>query len=163
MLSYQGNQDILKERKLGFLSSRNLPSYSAERTGKWIEEQKEKENCIVIGHHSDVEKKAFRQFLNGKSRIILVLSKPLRGSLRDDIKKKVAEGRLLIVYPSYSNAVSSFHFSADLRNKLIIFLSDDLFIAHARKGGLLEKIISGIQERISLYKNSSERMLLHAR
>ncbi len=163
MLSYHGNQEILKERKVGFLSSRNLPSYSADRTGKWIAEQKDKNECVVIGHHSDVEKKAFRQLINGRSRIILVLSKPLRGSLREDVKRSVSEGRLLIVYPSYSKVSDYFHFSAELRNKLIIFLSDDLFIAHARRGGILEKIISGIQEKLIFYKTPSEKMLLHAR
>ena len=162
MLSYYGNQDILKKRKTGFLSSRLIPRRSEEVTKSWIDRQNEAESCVVIGHHSDIEKEAFKTLLKGKAKIILVVSSSIRGSLRKDVKKAVSEGRLLIISPENTGIIKPAFFSAETRNKLIVFLSDDLFIAHTRRGGLLEKIISRIEERLRPYRTSSNRMFLHS-
>jgi hypothetical protein len=163
MLKYNGDQNIMKMNKTGFLCSRYLPKRSFHETSRWIEEQNKQESCVVIGYHSRIEKWAFKKLLAGEGRIILILSSALHGSLRLDVKKAVKENRLLIISPESSDLIKPAFFSAEVRNKLIVFFSDDLYIAHARRGGLLEKIISGISEKLRTYSSPAQgRLFLHS-
>ncbi|MFO7810606.1 MAG: hypothetical protein R6V47_04475 [Candidatus Delongbacteria bacterium] len=163
MLNYNGDQEILKLKKTGFLCSRHIPKNCEKRTWEWVNVHNNNACCIVTGYHSRIEKKVFRTLLKGDAKIILVLSSSVRGSLRKDVKKAVEENRLLIISPVDTKISKPAPLTAEIRNKLIVFISDDLFIAHTRKGGLLERIISGIEKQIRQYRTGSEnRLFLHS-
>lgn len=163
MLKYKGDQSIMKMKKTGFLCSRYLPKRSFHETEMWITGQNSSESCVVMGYHSSIEKWAFKKLLAGEGKIILILSSALHGSLRRDVKRAVSENRLLIISPESSDLIKPAFFTAEIRNKLIVFFSDDLFIAHTRRGGLLEKIISGISEKLRSYSSPVQgRLFLHS-
>jgi predicted Rossmann fold nucleotide-binding protein DprA/Smf involved in DNA uptake len=152
MLNYKGNKEILKMKKTGFLCSRTAPEMMVERAYEWAVEKSEEGECAVCGNYSHIERDVFEMLLRGKGSIILVAAWELDTVLRPDIARAVQEGRLLIVSPFGTNSPNKSHFSAEIRNKLIVFLSNDLFIAHTEKGGTLERIISGINERVLSYR-----------
>jgi predicted Rossmann fold nucleotide-binding protein DprA/Smf involved in DNA uptake len=152
MLNYKGNKEIMKMKKTGFLCSRTAPETMVEKAYEWAVEKSGAGECAVCGNYSHIERDVFEILLKGSGKIILVAAWELAGIMRPDIQKALDDGRLLIVSPFGINSPNKSHFSAEIRNKLIVFLSNDLYIAHTEKGGTLERIISGINERVLSYR-----------
>ena len=55
-MEYLGNQEILRNYKIGFLCSRKVPVNIILKTYDWAIEQREKGVCIISGFHSKIEK-----------------------------------------------------------------------------------------------------------
>ncbi len=75
-ITYIGNLELLKMRKVGFLASSKISTLSVLPTLDWaIEISKREDSVIVSGFSSYIEKKALGFFLKGKCKILLVLAR----------------------------------------------------------------------------------------
>ena len=52
MLTYYGNKDIMKHKKIAFLCSQTVPADIVMRSYEWAVKQREKGDCIVCGNYS---------------------------------------------------------------------------------------------------------------
>lgn len=145
-LEYLGNKDILKNQKIGFLCSRKVPSNIILKTYDWAIEQREKGVCVVSGFHSKIEKDVFHYLLKGNQSIILILARGLFKRIPELFKTEIDKNRLLIISPFKTNVTRTSEESAMRRNKLIIELSDELFIPYMTTGGKLSHLLKNANQ-----------------
>ncbi len=136
-----GNTDILKQRKTAFLCSRQCPANIILKTYDWAVEQREKGICVISGFHSQIEKDVLHYLIKGEQPIIMALGRGMKKRWEPGIRKAVRENRLLIITPFAENVTWVTRETACKRNRLMVQLADEIFIAHASPGGNLEKLL----------------------
>ncbi|MBI4777807.1 DNA-binding protein [Candidatus Desantisbacteria bacterium] len=138
----QGNTDILKLHKTAFLCSRRCTADIVLKSYDWAIKQREKGNCIMSGFHSKIEKDVLHYLLKGSQPVILALARGFKKRLEPEIKKAFDNNQLLIITPFEKKVEKVTAETADIRNRLMAELADEIFIAYAQKGGNLENLIS---------------------
>jgi len=109
----------------------------------WAIEQREKGNCIISGFHSKIERDVFHYLLKGNQPIILALARGLKKRETDKaILKALNDERLLIITPFDERVTRVTGITAQKRNEFIAKIADEIFIAHATKGGAIDLLIS---------------------
>ena len=98
-MEYIGNTELLKLHKTAFLCSRKVSASVVLKCYDWAIEQREKGNCVISGFQSQLEKDVLHYLLKGKQPIIVVLGRSLYKQIPEQLKKPLAEGRLLVVSP----------------------------------------------------------------
>ncbi len=162
-LSFIGNESILKEHKIAFLCSRTCPAHIILKSYDWASEQREKGNCVISGFHSQIEKDVFHYLRKGDQPIILALARGLKKRLGPEVKQLLAGNRLLIISPFDESVRRITAETALKRNELMAELADEILVAHASKGGNIEKLIErNIQsgKRISTFDFEENRRLI---
>ena len=152
-----GNNDILKLPKTAFLCSRRVPASVVIKCYDWAIAQRDAGRCIISGFHSQLEKDVMHYLLKGSQPIILVPARGLKKRLEPELKDAQNEKRLLIVTPFDKEVKRVTTESANLRNRLIVELADEIFVAYAQPGGNIEKLIIDISNKgkiISSFKTS---------
>lgn len=136
-----GNKEILKLNKTAFLCSQKCPAEIVLKSYDWAKEQREKENCIICGNHSQIEKDVFEILLRGNQPLILALARSMKKRWEPEIEKAVNENRLLVVSP-FENVVKRVtRETAELRNKKIIEISDTIMVGYKSKNGQLDNLL----------------------
>ena len=107
----------------------------------WAIEQRETGNCVISGFHSQLEQDVLHYLLKGKQPIILALARGLKDKLEPEFKKPLAEGRLLIISPFERSVKRMSSDRAEVRNKMMVELSDNVMIGYASPGGNLDRLI----------------------
>lgn len=146
-MNYLGNQDILKNKKTAFLCSRKCPSGIILKTLDWAKERKNAGDCVISGFHSQIEKDVFDILLKGTQPIILVLARGLMKKIPADLLREVEKKRLLIVSPFEERNNRVTQENANMRNKIMIEMADEIFVAYKTEGGNLEKMLFEIQNK----------------
>ena len=139
-MEYFGNKEILKNYKVGFLCSRKVPANIILKTYDWAIEQRDKGICIVSGFHSKIEKDVFEILLKGEQPIIMILARALKKRWEKDVQECINNDRLLIISPFDSNVKRITSATAIERNKLVIDLSDEMYIPFSRANGNIKTI-----------------------
>ena len=143
-----GNEELLKLRKTAFLCSRQVPASAVLRCYDWAIAQREAGTCVISGFHSTIEKDVLHYLLKGRQPIIVVLARGLKHELEPVFKKPIDEGRLLIVTPFVADVKRVTSKTAQIRNKMMIELADEITVGHASKDGQLEKLLSSSKKEI---------------
>ena len=86
--------------------------------------------------------------LKGRQPIIVVLARGLKQEIEPVFKKPIDEGRLLIVTPFVADVKRVTSKTAQIRNKMMIELADEITVGYASKGGQLEKLLSSSKKEI---------------
>jgi len=150
-MQYLGNKDILESHKIGFLCSRKVPSVVILKTYDWAIEQREKGNCIISGFHSKIEKDVFHYLLKGTQPIILVLARGMKKRWEIEIAEALQKNRLLII-SSFSEKVKRPTInSAIKRNKLILDLSDEVFVPYQADSGMIKTILLNTSKAVNTF------------
>lgn len=136
-----GNLELLKLPKTAFLCSRKVPASVVLKCYDWAIEQREAGNCVISGFHSQLEKDVFHYLLKGKQPIIIALARGIKKNLEPELIKPLEEGRLLIITPFDRSVKRVSTDLAEVRNRLMMDLSDRVVIGFASTGGNLEKLI----------------------
>ena len=144
IIAYLGNTELLKLPKTAFLCSRQVPAGVVLKCYDWAIAQREAGRCIISGFHSQLEKDVMHYLLKGKQPIILVLARGLKKRLEPELKDAINEKRLLIVTPFEEKVKRVTTETANLRNRLMAELADEIFVAYALPGGNIEKLITDI-------------------
>ena len=137
-----GNTELLKLRKTAFLCSRDIPASVVLKCYDWAIEQRNLDNCVISGFHSKIEKDVFHYLLAGKQPIIMVLARGIKNSIEPEIKKAIDEDRLLLVTPFAEDVKQITTATAEIRNRFMIELADEVVIGYAGKGGMLERLVA---------------------
>ncbi len=156
IIAYLGNTELLKLPKTAFLCSRKVPASVVLKCYDWAIAQREAGKCIVSGFHSQLEKDVLHYLLKGTQPIILALASGLKKRLEPELKNALNEKRLLIVTPFDKKAKRVTTETANLRNRFMAELADEIFVAYALPGGSIEKLITDIShtgKTISSFKS----------
>lgn len=143
-----GNTDLLKLPKTAFLCSRKVPASVVLKCYDWAIAQRESGHCVISGFHSQIEKDVLHYLLKGQQPIIVVLARGLKEKLEPEFKKPLEQGRLLIISPFDKTTKRVTEQTAEIRNKLMTDLSDNITVGYASPGGQLEKLLSVIEKQI---------------
>jgi predicted Rossmann fold nucleotide-binding protein DprA/Smf involved in DNA uptake len=144
-----GNIELLKLRKTAFLCSRQAPASVVLKCYDWALEQRQKGVCVISGFHSQIEKDVLHYLLKGVQPIIVVLARGLKTKLEPEFEKPLAENRLLIISPFDKNVKRVSSRTAEIRNKLMLNLADQITVGYASAGGHLESLLQGVDKVIN--------------
>jgi len=125
MLSYFGNENIIKNQKTAFLCSRKCPSDIIIKSLDWARDKKNNGDCIISGFHSRIEKDVFNILMKGKQPIILVLARGMKKHWPAEIKKTIEEERLLVISPFDKNVKYITQETANIRNEIMTEIADE--------------------------------------
>ncbi len=145
--SSHGNIDLLKLSKTAFLCSRKIPASTVLKCYDWAIEQREKGVCIISGFHSQLEKDVLHYLLKGKQPIIVALARGLKENIEPEFEKPLQQGRLLIISPFDINTMRVTEQTAEIRNKMMIELAEQITVGYASEGGQLEKLLEPITSK----------------
>jgi len=143
-----GNVDILKCSKTAFLCSRSIPASAVLKCYDWAIEQRENGNCVISGFHSQLEKDVFHYLLKGNQPIIIALARGLKEKTEPDLIKPMEEGRVLIISPFDKTVKRVTEQTAEIRNKMMIELADNITVGYASEGGKLETLLKTTEKEI---------------
>lgn len=144
-VEYFGNREIINLEKTAFLCSRQVPAEIILKSYDWAKEQRKAGKCIVCGNHSQIEKDVFDILLKGNQALILVLARGLKLRWEPEILQAVNENRLLIISPFKKQIKRITRQSAEIRNRYIIEISDQIVVAHKTPNGQLDKLLKNIE------------------
>ena len=145
-----GNRELLKLPKTAFLCSRKIPASTVLKCYDWAIAQRETGNCVISGFHSQIEKDVFHFLLKGKQPVIIVLARGLKEKLEPELHKPLEEGRLLIITPFDKSTKRVTELTAEIRNKLMVELADNITVGYTSPGGQLEKVLSSAIKPVNL-------------
>jgi hypothetical protein len=136
-----GNTDFLKLPKTAFLCSRKVPATVVLKCYDWAIEQREKDNCVISGFHSQLEKDVLHYLLKGKQPIIVALARGLKQQLEPELQQPLDDNRLLIITPFDETVKRVTEKTAAIRNRMMIDLANEVVVGYASKDGNLNKIL----------------------
>lgn len=153
-MEYFGNKAILKNHKVGFLSSRRCPAEVVLKSYDWAREQRAAGVTVICGNHSQIEKDVFEILLKGEQPLILMLARGMKIKWEQEILKALNENRLLVISCFSHEESRVTKENAEKRNQQIFELADELVIGYSRRNGMLEKLSNRNKKKIQyLYKN----------
>ncbi len=114
----------------------------------WAIAQREKGVCVVSGFRSKIEKDVLHYLLKGKQPIILALPRGRKERFSPEFATPMEQGRLLIISPFGKTVKRVTEQTAEIRNKLMIGLADNITVGYASPGGRLEKLLTNIEKPI---------------
>lgn len=145
---FLGNEQLLKLQKTAFLCSRSITASAVLKCYDWAIAQREAGNCVISGFHSQLEKDVLHYLLKGKQPIIIALARGLKKKIEPELIKPLEQGRILIISPFDKTVKRASEQTAEIRNKMMIELADNITIGYASKGGKLEKLLQSTEKEI---------------
>lgn len=143
-----GNTDLLKLTKTAFLCSRQVPASVVMKCYDWAIEQREKGNCVISGFHSQLEKDVFHYLLKGNQPIIIALARGLKERIEPELIKPLEQGRILIISCFDKKVKRVTEETAEIRNKMMIELADNITVGYVSKDGKLESLLKTTKKEI---------------
>lgn len=145
---FLGNEQLLKLQKTAFLCSRSITASAVLKCYDWAIAQREAGNCVISGFHSQLEKDVLHYLLKGKQPIIIALARGLKKKIEPELIKPLEQGRILIISPFDKTVKRASEQTAEIRNKMMIELADNITIGYASKEGKLEKLLQSTEKEI---------------
>lgn len=147
METYLGNQDLLKQHKVGFLASSKIAVLSVLPTLDWATETaKHEDTTVVIGCHSRLEEQALSFLLRGKCGIIIALHKRMYRNIPEVYQQAYNDGRLLFVSQFSENVTRPGRVNAMKRNRYITELSDEMVFSSLSSESSLYELYENIKD-----------------
>jgi predicted Rossmann fold nucleotide-binding protein DprA/Smf involved in DNA uptake len=158
-LSALGNLELLALLKTALFCSARCPSKAILTTYDHAARWRDTGRCVISGFHSPVEKECLQILLRGTQPIIICPARSLPRRVPPELKKPLAEGRLLIL--SFFSDTET-RVTADLatrRNQIVAALADEIHIAYATPGGHLEKLAQNFNPalRIEAFRQAAAK------
>jgi predicted Rossmann fold nucleotide-binding protein DprA/Smf involved in DNA uptake len=142
IVDHIGSIELLKLEKTAFLCSRKIPAGIVLKCYDWAISQREMGKCIISGFHSKIEKDVLHYLLKGQQPIIIALARGLKQHLEPELEAELKKGRLLIITPFEKHVKRITAETADIRNRLMIDLAENITAGFISKEGNLEKLLS---------------------
>lgn len=147
-MEYLGNRKLLNLHKTAFLCSRIIPASAVLKSYDWAIAQREAGNCVISGFHSQLEKDVLHYLLKGNQPIIIALARGLKEKIEPELIKPLEEGRILIISPFDKTVKRVTEQTAEIRNKMMIELANNITVGYASKGGKLEALLKTTEKEI---------------
>ncbi len=148
IVQHLGNESLLRLKKTAFLCSRKVPASAVLKCYDWAIEQREAGNCVISGFHSQLEKDVLYYLFKGKQPIIIALARGLKEKIEVELIKPLEEGRILIISPFDKSVKRVTEQTAEIRNRMMIELADNITVGYASKGGKLEALLMTTEKEI---------------
>jgi predicted Rossmann fold nucleotide-binding protein DprA/Smf involved in DNA uptake len=143
-----GNLDILSLPKTAFLCSRKVSALAVLKCYDWAIEQRETGNCVISGFQSQIEKDVLHFLLKGKQPVIIALARGFKKRLEPELQTAIQEKRLLLITPFEEEVKRVTVKTAEVRNKMMIELAENITIGYASEGGKLESLLKTTEKKI---------------
>jgi len=138
MFTY-GNTDLLNTKLIALFCSVKCPGNKILQTYDQCVKWREEGQSIISGFHSPMEKECLRILLKGNQPVIISPARGIWKRIPKEWQPHIKNGRLLIVSKFPESVKRMTKITAMERNEFIIGLASDVYVAHAVKGGKLEK------------------------
>ena len=139
---YLGNLDLLKNHKIGFLSSQKFAPNTINKIKVWLQSVNQ-EDCIVSGFQSKNEYELLNLLLRYNKKIILVLARDMFDNCPKKFIRAVDDGRMLIITPYDTTLKINTREAAKSRNQFVLDTSDRIVIGDLSIGGMLDRMLKG--------------------
>ena len=138
-----GDASILDRSKVGFLSSRKVPSAAVMKCYDWATEMRDKGVCVMGGFQSPLEEDVLTFLLHGKQPVVWVLAHKLwtAKSIPKAYREPIVAGRLLVVSPVAQTAARVDARAATIRNRYILEHSEKVVFAAIDPNGALVRLV----------------------
>jgi hypothetical protein len=147
MITYLGNQDLLKRHKVGFLASSKIASLSVLPTLDWATDVARRcDVAVVIGCHSQLEEQALNFLLKGKCGLIIALHRGMYKVIPEVYEQAVTEGRILFLSLFKESVIRPGRANAHKRNKFITELADEVVFSSLTPESSLYELFVHIKE-----------------
>ncbi len=135
-----GNRQILQRPKLALFCSVKCPGKLIVQTYDLAVALRKAGVTVIGGFHSPMEKECLSLLLRGTQPVVICPGRSLDGMrLPSEWKKPLAEDRLLLLSPFEEKDCRVTARTAQLRNRFVAALADEVFVAYASPGGRTEQ------------------------
>jgi len=164
-ISVLGNLKILKEKKLAFFCSVKCPGHLILKAYDLTHRLKEEGITVISGFHSPIERECLRILLRGTQPIIICPARSLiEMRLREEYKKPMEKGRLLLLSPFKESQKRNTVETAYERNRFVAALADGVFVAHGAPKSKTEDFCREVLcwgKKVYTFESDSNRNLIN--
>jgi len=156
-----GNLEILQKSKLALFCSTRCPGELIVQAYEVAQTLRDGGVTVVGGFHSPVEHDCLSYLLRGKQPLIICPARSIEAmKLPAEWRKGIDSGRLLLVsaFQGEKRATAKL---AELRNRLVADLADQVLIVHAAPGNKTESLcreIAGRRPLLTLESDSNANL-----
>ncbi|WP_294472768.1 DNA-processing protein DprA [uncultured Bacteroides sp.] len=137
MVEFLGNKELLNRSKTAFLCSRNVSSASVLRCYDWATEMKKKNQVIVSGFQSKIEKDVLHFLLKSHQPVIIVIARQMYKQLPEEWHSPMNNDTLLVVSVA-PKAIRTSAKAAYYRNRYITSIADTIVFGFISEGSSLQ-------------------------
>ena len=158
VLYVKGNKEILEERSIAIVGSRNASEISLRFTDNIAKFAGKEFKVVVSGFAKGVDKQALDSAINYKGQSVIVLPQGIMtfDSGFKNFYRQVIDGDVLILSTFFPKAP----WKAELamaRNPIIYGLADEIYVAEsAEKGGTWSGVVDGLRKGRKIYVRKPE-------
>jgi DNA processing protein len=158
LLYVKGNKQIMQEKSIAIVGSRNASDKSLEFTDNIAKLASKEYKVVVSGFAKGVDKQALDSAINYKGQSIIVLPQGIMtfGSGFKKYYKQIVDGDVLVLSTFFPKAP----WKAELamaRNPIIYGLADEIFVAESSdKGGTWSGVVDGLRKKRKIYVRKPE-------
>lgn len=136
-----GDPRRLSLPQTAFLCSKETPGATILKAFDQVATWRDAGVCVISGFHSPMEQQCLDILLRGKQPVIMALARDL-GSLRLPVNQRRAfeDGRLTIISPFADTKTRTTKETAQLRNRFIAALAEEVVFAYITPGGNLAQL-----------------------
>ncbi len=159
LLYVKGNKQILNEKSIAIVGSRNASEKSLEFTDNIAKLASKEFKVVVSGFAKGVDKQALDSAINYNGQSIIVLPQGIMtfGSGFKKYYKQIIDGNVLVLSTFFPKAP----WKAELamaRNPIIYGLADEIFVAESSdKGGTWSGVVDGLRKNRKIYVRKPEQ------
>lgn len=158
VLYVKGNKEILEERSIAIVGSRNASEISLRFTDNIAKFAGKEFKVVVSGFAKGVDKQALDSAINYKGQSVIVLPQGIMtfDSGFKNYYRQVIDGDVLVLSTFFPRAP----WKAELamaRNPIIYGLADEIYVAEsAEKGGTWSGVVDGLRKGRKIYVRKPE-------
>ena len=158
LLYVKGNKQIMREKSIAIVGSRNASDKSLEFTDNIAKLASKEYKVVVSGFAKGVDKQALDSAINYKGQSIIVLPQGIMtfGSGFKKYYKQIVDGDVLVLSTFFPKAP----WKAELamaRNPIIYGLADEIYVAESSdKGGTWSGVVDGLRKNRKIYVRKPE-------
>ena len=153
LLYVKGNKQIMQEKSIAIVGSRNASNKSLEFTDNIAKLASKEYKVVVSGFAKGVDKQALDSTINYKGQSIIVLPQGIMtfGSGFKKYYKQIIDGDVLVLSTFFPKA----SWKAELamaRNPIIYGLASEIYVAESSdKGGTWSGVVDGLRKNRKIY------------
>jgi len=153
LLYVKGNKQIMQEKSIAIVGSRNATDKSLEFTDNIAKLASKEFKVVVSGFAKGVDKQALDSAINYKGQSIIVLPQGIMtfGSGFKKYYKQIVDGDVLVLSTFFPKANWQVEL-AMARNPIIYGLANEIYVAESSdKGGTWSGVIDGLRKNRKIY------------
>lgn len=148
-----GNLNLLKEKCVAIVGSRNANPKALKFTEKVVELCSKNRCAIISGFAKGIDRKALDSAIEQKVPCIVVLPQGILSAEPDlrEYEQYLTKGKLLFISTFFPKAPWSVGL-AMARNTVVYALADEIFVAQSdNKGGTWEGVMNGLKQKRRIF------------